>query len=100
MRRRVSGPWWACEAHYLALGRFDSGTRLWAVSAPEKPMHGSSMKDILRAGLDPTPGKHVTDSNRFPGHEARMAAHIHRARTHECERTDGRKCNDCIKGKL
>jgi len=56
--------------------------------------------DTLRRQQDATPGKHATDSNRFPGHEARLAGHIHRARTHECERTDGRKCNDCIKGKL
>jgi hypothetical protein len=63
-------------------------------------MHGSALKDILPAAADPTPGRHVKDSNRFPGHEARMQAHIHRIRFHTCERIDGRKCADCIKGKL
>jgi len=63
-------------------------------------MAGLSMKDILHSSTDATPGKHVRESSRFPGHEARMAAHIHRIRNHPCERTDGRKCADCIKGRL
>jgi hypothetical protein len=63
-------------------------------------MHGLSMKDILPASADRTPGKHVSDSNRFPGHEARMAAHIHRIRNHPCERIDGKKCPDCTRGRL
>ncbi len=63
-------------------------------------MHGLSMRDILPASTDPTPGAYATDSNRFPGHEARMEGHIHRARTHPCERTDGRRCRDCTRGKL
>ena len=63
-------------------------------------MQDSSTKDILAASADRTPGRHVSDSNHFPGHEARMQAHIHRIRFHTCERTDGKKCPDCIKGKL
>lgn len=63
-------------------------------------MQGFSMKDVLHANADSTPGRHVRESSRFPGHEARMQAHIHRVRTHACERTDGRKCRDCIKGRL
>ena len=55
-----------------------------------------SIKDRLRQHQAPTPGKVVTDSNRFPGHANRMASHIHRIRTHACERTDGKRCPDCI----
>jgi hypothetical protein len=58
------------------------------------------MRDILPASAATTPGAYATDSDRFPGHEARMQGHIHRVRVHACERTDGGKCRDCIKGKL
>ena len=57
-------------------------------------------KDILPESIEATPGNHVRESSRFPGHEARLAAHTHRIRNHPCERTDGRKCRDCIKGRL
>jgi hypothetical protein len=63
-------------------------------------MHGSSMKDVLHASADRTPGKHARESNRFLGHEARLAAHIHRIRNHPCERIDGKKCPDCTRGRL
>ena len=59
-----------------------------------------AFKNVLHRHQAPTPGKAVTDSRRFPGHEERMAAHINRIRNHPCERTDGRKCKDCIKGKV
>jgi len=54
------------------------------------------IKDIRRSSQEPTPGKVVTDSNRFGGHEARMASHTHRIWNHPCEREDGSKCPDCI----
>lgn len=57
-----------------------------------------SLKDILLANTDATPGKLAKESHNFPGHEMRMAAHIQRVRNHPCERTDGRKCPDCVKG--
>ena len=63
-------------------------------------MHDLSIRNVLRINQRPTPGKFETDSNRFPGHENRMAAHIHRIRNHACERTDGKKCRDCVRGKL
>jgi hypothetical protein len=43
-----------------------------------------------------TPGKVVTDSHRFEGHDTRMASHIHRVWNHRCERADGKRCEDCI----
>lgn len=62
-------------------------------------MPNLSMKNILHANIDPRPGRQVTDSNRFPSHEGRMKAHINRIRNHRCERTDGKKCPDCMRGK-
>jgi len=58
------------------------------------------IRNILRKERKPAPGKAVTDSNRFPGHENRMAWHIHRVWNHACERTDGRRCRDCIRRKV
>ena len=55
-----------------------------------------SIKDRLKQHQAPTPGKVVTDSNNFAGHENRMADHIHRVWNHACERTDGKRCPDCI----
>jgi hypothetical protein len=58
-------------------------------------MHPSN-KDTLHSQRDPSSGKTTTDSNRFPGHENRMADHIHRVWNHTCERTDGKRCGDCL----
>lgn len=55
-----------------------------------------SIKDTLRQHQAITSGKVVTDSHRFDGHDNRMASHIHRVRNHTCERTDGKRCPDCI----
>jgi len=55
-----------------------------------------SIRDSLRQHQKPTPGKFVTDSNRFDGHDNRMASHIHRIWNHACERSDGSRCSDCI----
>ena len=55
------------------------------------------IKDIRRSNQVPTPGKVVTDSNRFAGHDNRIASHIHRVWKHTCERTDGERCGDCIR---
>lgn len=62
-------------------------------------MQGFLVRDILPASASPTPGKHASDSNRFPGHEARMQSHIHRIETHQCEQPEGHKCLGCIKRK-
>ncbi len=62
-------------------------------------MEQTAVRDIRRRNIKPTPGKADTDSNRFPGHSERMAAHIHRIRNHKCERTDGTWCKDCIRRK-
>ena len=59
-----------------------------------------TIKNILPLCIEPGPAKTAKDSNRFPGHQARMAAHIRRIHEHRCDRTDGRRCSDCIKGKL
>ena len=56
----------------------------------------SSIRNTLQQYQNPTPGKVVTDSNCFRGHANRMASHTHRIRTHACERTDGKRCKDCI----
>ncbi len=53
-------------------------------------------KDILHSQRDTSPGKVTTDSHDFPGHENRMADHIHRIWNHVCERTDGKRCADCL----
>ncbi len=62
-------------------------------------MDDSIVKDILPASVD-LPRSHRRLSNLFPGHDGRMEVHAHRVRFHTCERTDGQKCADCIKGKL
>lgn len=59
-------------------------------------MLNSSVRNILRRERMPSRGKVVTDSNRFDGHDNRMASHIHRIWNHACERTDGKRCGDCI----
>lgn len=59
-----------------------------------------SVRDILGRSADPTPGKYTTDSNRFPGHAARMESHIHRIRTHQCERVGMKRCSDCIRRQM
>lgn len=56
-----------------------------------------SIKTNLRSQQDRARTKAVTDSNQFPGHDNRMRAHIHRIRNHECERTNGERCADCIR---
>ena len=53
-------------------------------------------RNILRIFQPPSAGKAETDSNRFPGHENRMASHIHRIWNHRCERSDGGRCKDCL----
>jgi hypothetical protein len=58
-----------------------------------------SLKDVLSSHQYHTPGRAVSDSNRYPGHENRMAGHIHRVRTHACEQPAGRECRDCIRRK-
>ena len=63
-------------------------------------MAGFAVKNILKSNQSRAPGKAETDSNRHPGHENRMAGHIHRIRTHVCEHPNGPKCADCIKGKV
>ena len=55
-----------------------------------------TLKDRLRHHQGPTPGKAVTASNRFDGHDYRMASHASRVWNHACERTDGARCTDCI----
>jgi len=55
-----------------------------------------AIRNNLRDHRAPTPGKVVTESRRFPGHDNRMASHIHRVWNHPCERTDGDRCDDCI----
>ena len=60
-------------------------------------MQHVAIKNDLRRYQTPTPGKVVTASNGFEGHENRMAAHIHRVWNHPCERTDGTRCSDCIR---
>jgi hypothetical protein len=57
-------------------------------------MHPSN-KDTLHSQRDPSSGKSTRDSSHFPGHENRMADHIHRVWHHTCERTDGKRCGDC-----
>ena len=59
-------------------------------------MYSSSTKDTLHSQQDPSPGKTKTDSNNFPGHENRILEHIHRIWNHACERTDGKRCRDCM----
>lgn len=53
-------------------------------------------KDVLRGQQDPPRGKASNNSADFPGHEARMATHIQRVWNHACERTDGKRCRDCL----
>ena len=55
-----------------------------------------AIRNNLRKHQTPTPGKVVTESHRFPGHDNRMASHTHRVWNHACERTDGDRCGDCI----
>jgi len=55
-----------------------------------------SIRNILRRERMPSRGKVVTDSNRFDGHDNRMASHVRRVRNHACERADGKCCGDCI----
>ena len=55
-----------------------------------------SVRNILPRERKPSTGKVVTDSNRFDGHENRMASHSHRIWNHACERADGKRCRDCI----
>jgi len=62
-------------------------------------MANLSVRNILPRERRPSAGKAITDSNRFEGHENRMASHIHRIWNHECERTDGELCKDCIRRK-
>ena len=62
-------------------------------------MASFSIRDILHKERKATPGKVVTDSNRFNGHDNRMAAHIQRVWNHACERRDGRRCKDCLRRK-
>ena len=62
-------------------------------------MQHEAIKNDLRRHQAPTPGKVVTDSNRFDGHDNRMAAHSHRVWNHACERTDSTKCTDCLRRK-
>ena len=59
-----------------------------------------SIKDVLQMHAEPKSGRYATESNRFPGHEARMAAHIHRIRNHACERLGQKKCSDCIRRRM
>lgn len=59
-------------------------------------MHGVALTNILARNRRPTPGEAVSDSNLFPGHENRMADHTRRIWHHTCERTDGKKCRDCL----
>ncbi len=59
-------------------------------------MTPSDTKDILRSNREPTPGRATSDSHRYPGHENRMASHVRRVWNHACERTDGKRCRDCI----
>ena len=54
------------------------------------------IRDILKQDRIPTPGKVQTDSRDYPGHDNRMASHIHRIWNHRCERVDGGRCDDCI----
>jgi hypothetical protein len=56
----------------------------------------ASNKDTLRSQQNPSPGRATTDSSHFRGHEARMAALTERVWNHACERTDGKRCRDCI----
>ena len=60
-------------------------------------MQHEAIKNDLRRYQTPTPGKVVTASNCFEGHENRMAAHIRRVWNHPCERTDDTRCRDCIR---
>ena len=55
-----------------------------------------AVRNTLRQHQQPTPGKVVTDSNRFDGHDNRMASHSHRIWNHKCEQTGGKRCKDCI----
>ena len=59
-------------------------------------MANLSVRNILPRECRPSTGKAVTDSNCFDGHENRMASRIHRIWNHACERTDGKRCKDCI----
>ena len=56
-----------------------------------------TLKNRLRQHQGPTPGKAVTASNRFDGHDIRMASHVRRVWRHACERTDGAACTDCFR---
>lgn len=53
-------------------------------------------RDNLHEQQDSSPGTSQTDSHDFPGHDNRMAAHIHRIWNHTCERADGKRCKDCL----
>ncbi len=63
-------------------------------------MPGFPVKNILKLSQCRTSGKADTDSNRFPCHDGRMAAHVIRIRDHVCERPRGAKCEDCIRGQI
>jgi len=58
-----------------------------------------AIRNDLRRHQAPTPGKVITESNRFDGHENRVAAHAHRVWNHTCERSDGKRCGDCLRRK-
>lgn len=60
-------------------------------------MQQEAIKNNLRRHQTPTPGRVITASNCFEGHENRMAAHRHRVLNHACEQADGARCKDCIR---
>ena len=59
-----------------------------------------SLKNVLQDNAAPKPFRCATESNRWPGHEARMAAHIHHIRNHACERVGKKKCPNCIRRQM
>lgn len=53
------------------------------------------MRNVLRREQRRPRSKEATDSNRFPGHEGRMAAHMMRIRNHPCQCGSGKRYADC-----
>ena len=53
------------------------------------------MRNVLKREQRRARSKEVRDSNRFAGHEGRMAWHTMRIHNHPCECGSGKKYADC-----
>jgi hypothetical protein len=61
-------------------------------------MHEFPVRNLLGSHQAPSPGTFALDSRRFPGHEARLSAHVRRVWSHVCQAGDGQRCRDCLYG--